>query len=98
MAMSIFFQDVDGLGREGDVLIGITTSGNSQNVINALNAAKSKKMTTIGLLGKGGGKAREVVDHAIVIPSNTTARVQEMHIMVGHILCDLIEEGLNLKS
>ena len=94
----IFSRQVEGLGREGDVLIGITTSGNSQNVINALNAAKSKKMTTIGLLGKGGGKAREVVDHAIVIPSNTTARVQEMHIMVGHILCDLIEEGLNLKS
>jgi D-sedoheptulose 7-phosphate isomerase len=94
----IFSRQVEGLGREGDVLIGITTSGNSQNVINALNVAKTKEMTTIGLLGKGGGKAREVADHAIVIPSNTTARVQEMHIMVGHILCDLIEEGLNLKS
>ncbi len=93
----IFSRQVDGLGREGDVLIGITTSGNSQNVINALNAAKSKKMTTIGLLGKGGGKAQEITDHEIVIPSNTTARVQEMHIMIGHILCDLIEEGLNLK-
>ena len=94
----IFSRQVEGLGREGDVLIGVTTSGNSQNVINALNVAKTKKMQTIGLLGKGGGKAREAVDHAIVIPSNTTARVQEMHIMVGHILCDLIEEGLNLKS
>ena len=94
----IFSRQVEGLGSEGDVLIGSSTSGNSQNVINALNAAKSKKMTTIGLLGKGGGKAREAVDHAITIPSNTTARVQEMHIMVGHILCDLIEEGLNLKS
>ena len=93
----IFSRQVEGLGRQGDVLIGITTSGNSQNVINALNVAKSKKMTTIGLLGKGGGKARGAVDHAIVIPSNTTARVQEMHIMVGHILCDLIEEGLDLK-
>lgn len=93
----IFSRQVEGLGRQGDVLIGITTSGNSQNVINALNAAKSKKMTTIGLLGKGGGKVLEIADHAIVIPSNTTARVQEMHIMVGHILCDLIEEGLNLK-
>ena len=93
----IFSRQIDGFGKEGDVLIGITTSGNSQNVINALNAAKSKKMKTIGLLGKGGGKALEAVDHAIVIPSNTTARVQEMHIMIGHILCDLIEEGLNLK-
>ena len=94
----IFSRQIEGLGRQGDVLIGISTSGNSQNVINALNVAKSKKLTTIGLLGKGGGKAREAVDLAIVIPSNTTARVQEMHIMVGHILCDLIEEGLNLKS
>lgn len=94
----IFSRQVEGLGRRGDVLIGISTSGNSQNVINALSAAKSKKMTTIGLLGKGGGKVLEIADHAIVIPSNTTARVQEMHIMVGHILCDLIEEGLNLKS
>ena len=93
----IFSRQIDGFGKEGDVLIGITTSGNSQNVIKALNVAKSKKMKTIGLLGKGGGKALETVDHAIVIPSNTTARVQEMHIMVGHILCDLIEEGLNLK-
>jgi D-sedoheptulose 7-phosphate isomerase len=94
----IFSRQVEGLGSKGDVLIGITTSGNSQNVINALNVAKTKKMTTIGLLGKGGGKARDAVNHAIVIPSNTTARVQEMHIMIGHILCDLIEEGLNLKS
>jgi D-sedoheptulose 7-phosphate isomerase len=93
----IFSRQIDGFGKEGDVLIGITTSGNSQNVINALIVAKTKKMTTIGLLGKGGGKTRDAVDHAIVIPSNTTARVQEMHIMVGHILCDLIEEGLNLK-
>jgi D-sedoheptulose 7-phosphate isomerase len=93
----IFSRQVEGLGRQGDVLIGISTSGNSQNVINALNVAKTKKMSTIGLLGKGGGKARDAVDHAIVIPSNTTARVQEMHIMIGHIICDLIEEGLNLK-
>ena len=94
----IFSRQVEGLGSKGDILIGITTSGNSQNVINALNVAKLKEMKTIGLLGKGGGKALEIADHAIVIPSNTTARVQEMHIMIGHILCDLIEEGLNLKS
>ena len=93
----IFSRQIDGFGKEGDVLIGITTSGNSQNIINALNVAKSKKIKTIGLLGKGGGKALEIADHAILIPSNTTARVQEMHIMIGHILCDLIEEGLNIK-
>ena len=94
----IFSRQVEGLGREGDVLIGITTSGNSQNIINALKVAKTKKMKTIGLLGKGGGIALKAVDHAIIIPSNSTARVQEMHIMIGHILCDLIEKGLNLKS
>ena len=94
----IFSRQVEGLGSEGDVLVGITTSGNSQNVLNALAVANQKQMTTIGLLGKGGGKAISVVSEAIVIDSNTTARIQEMHITIGHILCDLIEEGLNLKA
>jgi D-sedoheptulose 7-phosphate isomerase len=93
----IFSRQVEGLGVEGDVLIGITTSGNSENVINALGVANQKQMTTIGLLGKGGGKAASMVSEAIVINSNTTARIQEMHITIGHILCDLIEEGLHLK-
>ena len=93
----VFSRQIDGLGREGDVLIGITTSGNSQNVINAINTAKTKKMKTISFLGKGGGNVFKIVDHPILIPSNTTARIQEMHIMIGHILCDIIEEGLNLK-
>jgi len=79
-------------------LVGITTSGNSQNVLNALDIANKKQMITIGLLGKGGGKALSMTNEAIVIESNTTARVQEMHITIGHILCDLIEEGLNLKK
>jgi D-sedoheptulose 7-phosphate isomerase len=94
----IFSRQVEGLGVEGDVLIGITTSGNSDNVINALGVANQKQMTTIGLLGKGGGKAASMVSEAIVINSNTTARIQEMHITIGHILCDLIEEGLHLKA
>ena len=94
----IFSRQVEGLGVEGDVLIGITTSGNSENVINALGVANQKQMTTIGLLGKGGGKALSLVKEAIVINSNTTARIQEMHITIGHILCDLIEEGLHLKA
>jgi len=94
----IFSRQVEGLGVAGDVLVGITTSGNSQNVLNALAVANQKQMTTIGLLGKGGGKAISVVSEAIVIDSNTTARIQEMHITIGHILCDLIEEGLNLKA
>ena len=94
----IFSRQVDGLGVEGDVLIGITTSGNSQNVLNAFNIANDKGMKTVGLLGKGGGQAASLVHHSIIIPSNTTARIQEMHITIGHILCDLIEEGLNLKK
>jgi len=94
----LFSRQVEGLGNEGDILVGITTSGNSQNVLNALDIANKKQMITIGLLGKGGGKALSMASEAIVIESNTTARVQEMHITVGHILCDLIEEGLNLKK
>lgn len=94
----IFSRQVEGLGVEGDVLVGITTSGNSENVLNALAIANQKQMTTVGLLGKGGGKALSLVKEAIVIDSNTTARIQEMHITIGHILCDLIEEGLHLKA
>lgn len=93
----IFSRQVEGLGVEGDVLVGITTSGNSQNVLNAIAVANQKQMTTIGLLGKGGGKASSLVSEKIVINSNTTARIQEMHITIGHILCDLIEDGLHLK-
>ena len=94
----IFSRQVEGLGSEGDVLIGITTSGNSQNVLNAFKVANDKSLKTIGLLGKGGGRAASLVQQSIIVPSNTTARIQEMHILIGHILCDLIEEGLNLKA
>ena len=94
----IFSRQVEGLGEKGDVLIGITTSGNSQNVLNAFNVANDKSMKTVGLLGKGGGQAASLVQQSIIIPSKTTARIPEMHITIGHILCDLIEEGLNLKA
>lgn len=94
----IFSRQVEGLGTKGDVLIGITTSGNSQNVLNAYQTANEIGMKTIGLLGKGGGKAASLVQQSIIVPSNTTARIQEMHILIGHILCDLIEEGLHLKA
>ena len=94
----IFSRQVEGLGSEGDVLIGITTSGNSQNVLNAYQTANDLGIKTIGLLGKGGGKAVSLVQQSVIVPSNTTARIQEMHILIGHILCDLIEDGLNLKA
>ena len=94
----IFSRQVEGLGTEVDVLVGISTSGNSLNVLNALKVANQKGMVTIGLLGKGGGKASSLAKQSIIVASNSTARVQEMHILIGHILCDLIEEGLNLKT
>ena len=92
----IFARQVEALGRPGDVLIGISTSGNSENVLRAFKAAKEMNMMTIALLGKGGGPAKELADHALVIPSDSTARIQEAHILIGHILCDLIEQELQL--
>ena len=94
----IFSRQVEALGAKGDVLVGISTSGNSKNVLNAFEVAKNKGVRTIGLLGKAGGMAKNLVDESIIVSSNSTARVQEMHILVGHILCDLIEGGLNLKA
>ena len=93
----IFSRQVEALGKKGDVLIGITTSGNSGNILKAFQVANNLKITTIGLLGKGGGKAKNLSKHSLIIKSQSTARIQEAHITVGHILCDLIELGLNLK-
>ena len=94
----IFSRQVEALGSKGDILVGISTSGNSQNILNAIKIANEKSIKTIGLLGKGGGKAASLAKNTLIVPSDTTARVQEMHILIGHILCDLIEEGLNLKK
>ena len=94
----IFSRQIEALGTEGDILIGISTSGNSNNINNAFRMANEKKIHTIGFLGKGGGEALKLVDHSILIPSQSTARIQEMHITVGHILCELIEEGLGINS
>ena len=94
----IFSRQIEALGSDGDILIGISTSGNSNNVNNAFKKAKEKNIHTVGFLGKGGGEAFKLADHSILIPSESTARVQEMHITIGHILCDLIEEGLGINS
>lgn len=85
---NIFARNVEGLGNEGDILVAISTSGTSPNVMKAVEMAKSKGMTTIGFLGKDGGKLIDMVDIPIVIPSNNTQRIQEGHITVGHILCE----------
>ena len=94
----IFSRQVEALGGKGDVLVGISTSGNSDNVNNAFIAAKKMGLHTVGFLGKGGGKALDLVQNGIIIPSQSTARIQEMHITIGHIICDLIEEGLGINS
>jgi D-sedoheptulose 7-phosphate isomerase len=94
----IFSRQVEALGTKGDVLVAISTSGNSKNIIKAIKKANEMDIVTIGLLGKGGGKALDLVNKSISIKSKSTGRIQEMHILIGHILCDLIEEGLDLKK
>jgi D-sedoheptulose 7-phosphate isomerase len=93
---SIFSRQIEALGRAGDLLVGISTSGNSGNVLKAFEVAKQLGLHTVGLLGKDGGKAKRMADHSIVIPSDATARIQESHILIGHTFCDLIEEGLGI--
>jgi len=90
----IFVRQIRALGRPGDVSIGISTSGNSPNVCAANAAAREMGLVTVGLTGGNGGKLGAEVQYHINVPHRTTARVQEVHIMVGHILCELIEENL----
>ncbi len=88
---NVFARNVQGLGNEGDVLLAISTSGNSANVVKAVETAKSKKMKTIGFLGGLGGKLKDMVDLPIIIPSYNTQRIQEGHITIAHIICELTE-------
>jgi len=88
---TIFARQVEGLGRTGDVLLALSTSGNSPNVIRAVQVAQQCGLHTLGLLGKDGGALRQQVDLALVVPSSNTQRVQEVHITVGHILCEELE-------
>ena len=90
----IFERELDALGQEGDIAIGFTTSGNSKNVYNALKTAKLKNMITIGFLGKDGGICKDVCDICVVLQSAQTARIQESHITIGHILCELVEREM----
>jgi D-sedoheptulose 7-phosphate isomerase len=92
----VFARQVDGLGRKGDVLIAISTSGNSRNVIRAVEAAKAIGVYTVGFLGRDGGKLKPLVDLPIVVPSDDTARIQEAHIFLGHVMCGLIEKALGV--
>lgn len=91
---TIFARAVEAKGREGDALIAISTSGNSKNVIRAIKAARKKNMLTIGLTGESGGDMVSLCDYLIKIPSTDTPRIQEAHILVGHIICELVEAAL----
>jgi D-sedoheptulose 7-phosphate isomerase len=88
---SIFSRQVEALARPGDVLIGISTSGNSENIKQAFKSAKKNEVKTVSLLGKDGGDCKSLADYSLLIPSNDTARIQEIHILIGHIFCEIIE-------
>ena len=91
---NIFARSVEGLGNKGDVLLAISTSGNSENVLRAVKKAKEKEIKVISLLGGSGGKLKDIVDLPVIIPSSNVQRIQEGHITVAHIICELVEEEL----
>jgi len=90
----IFARQLEGIGSTGDIAFAISTSGNSLNVIKAVEVARRRNLISIALAGKSGGRLRDLVDHCICIPSDHTPRIQEAHILTGHILCELIEEEM----
>ncbi|OGU12623.1 MAG: phosphoheptose isomerase [Ignavibacteria bacterium GWB2_35_12] len=91
---NVFAREVEAFGKQGDALVGISTSGNSENVLRAIKQARKQEVITIGLLGCDGGKILKECDYSVVVPSDVTARVQECHILIGHIWCEIIEEML----
>lgn len=88
----IFARQVEGLGQEGDILVGISTSGNSKNILAAFEIAKKKNIRTIAFTGQTGGQMKNIVDICLCVPSTITNNIQEMHIATGHILCDIVEK------
>jgi len=90
----IFSRQLEGMGQSGDIFIGISTSGNSKNIINAFEVAKEKGIKTIALVGRDGGEMAKIADIALVVPSDSTPRIQESHILIGHIICDIIEKEI----
>jgi D-sedoheptulose 7-phosphate isomerase len=92
----IFSRQLEGLGQAGDVAIGLSTSGNSPNVVEALKAARALRLPTIGLTGESGGQLVELADVCLKVPSTITARIQEVHLCLGHLLCALVEDALGV--
>lgn len=93
---AIFARQIDAIGKEGDVLIALSTSGNSGNVLTALKQARTQNIKTIGFSGRDGGKMKDLCDEILIVPSQSTARIQEMHITLGHMLCGSMEQRLKL--
>jgi D-sedoheptulose 7-phosphate isomerase len=87
----VFARQVEALGRPGDVAVGISTSGNSPNVVRAIEAARARALITIGVTGRDGGRLRAVAEECLCVPSTDASRIQESHIVIGHILCELVE-------
>jgi D-sedoheptulose 7-phosphate isomerase len=88
----VYSRMINGIGRPGDILIGLSTSGNSKNIVEAFKTAKLKNMITIGFTGESGGVMKNISDYLLNVPSSDTPRIQESHIMLGHIICQLVEE------
>ena len=94
----VFARQIEALSTPGDLLVALSTSGNSSNIIAALRAAKKHGCTTLGLSGKEGGEMNELCDLNLVIPSHDTPRIQEMHMLIGHILCQLVDDAIAVNS
>ena len=94
----VFSRQLRGIGRAGDVLVGISTSGNSKNILAAFEAAKEKGITTIAFTGEGGGEMKKMADICLNVPSGTTNHIQEMHIACGHMICGLVETHFFKKN
>jgi D-sedoheptulose 7-phosphate isomerase len=90
----IYSRIIDGIGKKADVLLGLSTSGDSQNIVKAFEVARTKQIITVGFTGASGGKMKGLSDYLINIPSSDIPRIQESHIMVGHIICQLVEEKI----
>jgi len=90
----VFSRQLEGMGVEGDLFIGISTSGNSQNILNAFTSAKAKGITTVALTGRDGGKMAKVADYTLIVPSDATPRIQESHLLIEHMICDAIEKEI----
>ena len=90
----IFSRQVEGIANEGDLLVLISTSGNSPNLLEAAKSADKMNVRSVAFLGNTGGKLKDIVNHSIIVPHNDSGRIQESHIMIGHILCQLLEEKL----